>query len=901
MLHRPMVRLRALLRRPATDRELDEELRLHVERAIQRNIARGMREPQARDAAHREFGNVTAIAEEARDAWRWQWIEQAGQDVRYALRAMRKRPAFTAVAVWSIALGSGAAVALFAVLDSTLLRPLPVRDPAHLVESHGGSYPLYQRFRELHQVFSEVAAASLLDRSNVITSGAGEQNVDHGLVRVQLVSGNYFSLLGVNAVAGRTLTPDDDRVPGGHPIVVISDGYWRRRFGSTPDVLGRTLALNGTTYTVIGVAPRQFTGETTGRPVDIWVPMMMQSQVMLEMPGLLERNNGWLHIIGRLKPGVTVTQAQAAVQPTYRENEITFAGANATPQFIEKLRIDPFVLVPIEHGYSRSRDTIERSMAILIAIVIAVLVIACANVAGLQLARSEARRREMAIRLAIGAARARIVRQLLTESVVLATLGGALGVLIAIVATALLSTTVSFGPVQMDARAPSSWLSLDVHPQVRSYVVAAAIALVTGVLFGLAPAFRGSRVSLAPSLIGRGGGSSSSPGGARLGRLFVVAQVALTLVLVVVTSLFVRTLLNLQAQPLGIDREHLLLVWTAPGQAGRSGDRLPDFIHAVLDSVSRVPGVISATGTNHGILEGEDAGGASELLSVSGMPPKAGLTVMRDGVTPGFFETAGMPLIDGRDLTDRDVTGTPRVAVINETMSRFFFGGTSPIGRRLGSGEAEVEIVGVVKDAKHGTPRDRRGLWYVNYRQYPGLMRNLCIVVRTSGDPKAIVGSVRQAIHALDPLLPILRVDTVDEQLDDALAHERAIATLSLGFGTFAMLLACIGLYGVVANAVTRRTNEIGIRMALGAPRSSVVTMVFADTARIVVAGLVIGAPLTIVARQMISSRLYDVAASDLATIGVTMLTLAAVTAIAGVLPAYRAARIDPNSALRYD
>ena len=629
--------------------------------------------------------------------------------------------------------------------------------------------------------------------------------------------------------------------------------------------------------------------------------MMMQSQVMLEMPGLLERNNGWLHIIARMKPGVTVGQAQAAVQPTYRENEITFAGAGATPQFIESLRADPFRLVPIEHGYSRDRDTMERSMAILAVIVGAVLVIACANVAGLQLARAEARGREMAIRLSLGAARARVLRQLLTESVVLATIGGVLGVAIALALTALLSTTVSVGPVQMDARAPSPFISLDVYPHARTYVVAAGISLATGVLFGLAPAFRGSRVSLAPSLMGRGSGSSSSAGGTRLGRLFVIAQIAVTLVLVIVTSLFMRTLLKLRSQPLGIDRAHLLLVWTAPGQAGRSGERLPDFIHTVLDSVSRIPGVISATGTNHGLLEGEDGGAASELLDVSGLPPKAGLTVMRDGVTPGFFETAGMPVIDGRDLSERDTKGTPRVAVINETMSRFFFGSASPIGRRLGSGDAEVEIVGVVKDAKHGTPRDRRGIWYVSYRQYPGLMRNLCIVVRTSGDPRAVVGSVRQALHEIDPLLPILRADTIDEQLGDALAHERAIATLSLGFGSFAVLLACIGLYGVVANGVTRRTNEIGVRMALGASRSSVVTMVFSDTTRIVVAGLAIGAPMTIVARRLIASRLYEVAASDLATIGLAMLTLAAVTAVAGVVPAYRAARIDPNVALRYD
>jgi predicted permease len=880
-------------------RELDEELRAHVDRAVARNVARGMSQSEARFAAQREFGSYASVAEEARAAWRWQWVEQLHQDARYAFRSMRRRPGATVVAALSIALGSGAAVALFAVLESTLLRPLPVRAPAQLVGTHGGSYPLFKRLGDLDGVFSDIAAVSLLDRSNV-TLGALGAVVDRGLVRVELVSGNFFPMLGVTAEVGRTLTPEDDRVPGGHPVAVISDGYWRRRFGGERNVVGRTLGLNGTTYTIIGVATPTFAGETTGRPVDIWVPLMMQSQVMLEMPGLLDRNNGWLRIVARMKPGVTLRQAQAAIQPVYRENEIAFAGAGATPQFIENLRRDSLLLVSIEHGYSRSRETLERSMAILLAIVGAVLIIACTNVAGLQLARAEARGREMAIRLAIGAARTRLLRQLLTESVMLAVLGGALGLGLALGVTSLMSTTLSVGPVQMDARAPSSWVSLDVQPRASAYVIAAGISLVAGILVGLAPALRGSRVPLAPALIGRGT-SSGSPRGTRLGRLFVVAQVALTLVLVVVTSLFVRSLLKLQAQPLGVDRTHLLLVWTTPGQAGRSGERLPDFIRALLDSVSSIPGVVSANATNHGLLEGEDAGGASELLAVAGMPPKSGLTVMRDGVTPGFFRTTGMPLIEGRDLSERDIIGTPRVAVINETMSRFFFGDASAIGRRLGSGDAQVEIVGVVKDAKHGTPRDRRGVWYVGYRQYPGLMRNLCIVVRTIGDPRAVVNDVRRTLQQLEPLLPILRTDTIEEQLDDALAQERTVATLSLGFGGFAVLLACIGLYAVVANAVVRRTNEIGVRMALGAPRTSVVALVMSHTTAIVIAGLAIGAPLAAIASSLVANRLFGVGPADPATIVIAVLTLAGVTAIAGFLPARRATRIDPNTALRYD
>ena len=899
MLRRILVYLRALVRRDAVNRELDEELRAHFDRAIARNLGRGMTEAEARRCAAREFGNVTAVAEAARDAWRWQPLEQIGQDVRYALRTLGRRPVFAAAAISSIALGTGAAIALFAVVDSTLLRPLPVRDPAQLVSSHGGTYPLYRRFRKLRGVFSDVAAVSLLDRSNVAIGGTA--STDRGLVRVALVSGNYFTMLGVSAAIGRTLLPEDDRVPGAHPVAVIAAGYWRRRFGGTADVVGRTLGLNGTTYTVIGVASREFTGEATGRPVNVWVPMMMQSQVMLEMPGLLDKNNGWLRIIARLRPGVTVAQVQAAIQPAYRDNEIAFAGADATPQFIENLRSDPFLLVPMARGYSPSRDMLERSFAVLLAIAATVLVIACANVAGLQLARAEARGREMAIRLAIGAARTRLVRQLLTESVVMAMIGGALGLLTAVGATALLSTTLSVGPVQMDARAPSSWLSLDVYPQTRTYVLAIGLSLIIGVLFGLAPAVRGSAAPLARVLIGRGGASSAGPARAGLGRLFVVAQVALTLVLIVVTSLFVRTLLNLRAQPLGMDRTHLLLVWTAPGQAGRAGDRLPELVRTMLDSVGRIPGVLSADATNHGLLEGQDTGGASELLTVVGLPPKPGLMLMRDGVTPGFFRTVGMRIIEGRDLNERNVIGTQPVAVINETLARFFFGDASALGHRIGTGEAQVEIVGVVRDAKHGSPRDRRGVWYVNYEQYPGLMRNACIVVRTSGDPKAAASSVRRVLGEIDPLLPILRVDTVEEQLADVLAQQRAVATLSLGFGGFAMLLACIGLYGVVSNGVTRRTNEIGVRMALGAPRSTVVRMVLYDTLRIALAGLVVGVPLAVAAGLIVGNRLYGVSSRDPMTIVVAIVALAGVVAVAGLLPALRAAAIDPNVALRYD
>jgi predicted permease len=538
-----------------------------------------------------------------------------------------------------------------------------------------------------------------------------------------------------------------------------------------------------------------------------------------------------------------------------------------------------------------------------------VLVIACVNVANLLLARSAARRRETAVRLAIGAGPGRIVRQLLTESVLLSTMGGGLGLLFSIWGTRVLAAAIASGPVPMDSRLPSQWMSLDLHPDWRVFAFAASLCLLTGIVFGLAPALRSGLGSHPASLFAALTERSAAPGDSRrfgLGKLLVVSQVAVSVLLLIGAGLFVRTLWNLRAQDLGMDRKHLLLLWTAPGQTGRQGAELASLVQTVRERLSALPGVVSASMSNHGLLEGgEDSGGLSEFVKIPGHPPMPGMLLMRAAIAPGFFEAAGMPLLAGRGFTERDAKNSPRVVIINESMARFFFGGQNPVGKHLGIASSEAgfpyEIVGVVANGKHGSPRDKRGIEYVPYRQIEGLMRTMCILVRTSGNPGAMAPRIRQELRDIDPSLPVLRTDTIEEQLDDVLAQERLIADLSAGFAGLATLLACFGLYGVMSYTVVRRTSEIGIRMALGASPGDVLNMVMKECMALVLAGVAIGMPVALAAAKLIANRLFGVTASDPMTISGVVLVMIAVSALAGFLPARRAAHLDPLISLRHE
>jgi predicted permease len=847
-------------------------------------------------------------------AGRKNMITDLWQDLRYTARSLRMNPGFTLVTTLTLALGIGANTAIFTVIDALMLKRLPVRNPEQLVrfEVHfvniypngatdprtGYDFPhsTFVKFRTLASFFSDVSGITQMDRSNVMVDGP-DGSMDSGQVVVGMASGNYFSNLGVQAALGRTFTPDDDRIPGGHPVTVISYGYWERRFARAANMVGRTLTLNGTKYDIIGVTAKGFSGDWVGKPVDFWVPFMMASQVMAEAPGGLSRFGA--RVIGRLKPGVKKEQAEAAAQLLHRQILLE-EFPNPSPARLKHIASHRIELVPAATGYSPQRQSFGQPLAILMIVVGLLLLIACANVANLLLARAAARQREMAVRLALGAGRGRVIRQLLAESALLAVLGGALGLLFAWWGTNAMAVFMQSGP--MTGPVLSTNLHLDLHPDARVFAFTAALSLSTAILFGLVPALRSSRVSLTPALMGRGAGSGNAGRRFGLGQALVIAQVALSLILLIGAGLFARTLSNLKAQDLGFDREHTLLVWLAPGQTGRPIQALVELYRTVKERLSTIPGANSASVSLGGVLDGSEGGASSELFIIPDQSPRPGLKLKVVFVSSGFFETVRIPLLRGRDFTEQDTEPAPRVTIIDETSARFFFGDQNPIGKRIDDPgpDSESEIVGVVKDAKTGTPRDDRGVIYRPYRQRERFLRtNWCVAVRATGKPTALAAGIRQELRNIDHNLPVLRINTIEQQLDDVLFQERLIASLSGLFALLAVLLACLGLYGVISYTVARRTSEIGIRLALGATQAGVLRMILKESLMLALGGIVIGGPATIAITRLISSRLFGVSAADPLTIAVASLLMIAVAALAAFLPAYRAARLDPMVALR--
>ncbi len=884
-------------RRQLREQQLDHELRFHIERHIADCIRRGMSPEEARRHARLEFGSVDQAKEECRELHLWSWIEQLWQDLRYAARMLRKSSGFTAVAVLSLALGIGANTAVFSVIDALLLRNLPVRDPGQLVTLRWSghytfTFPDLERFRGLTQVFSGVAAVLAVDRSNVATQGPGGV-VDPGQVKVDVVTGDYFSLLGVVPSVGRALTPDDDRVVGGHPVAVISYDYWERRFARAANVVGRTFSLGATTFTILGVAPRNFVGEWRGRPTEIWIPVAMLAHVMTELPPEPARGGRMNYrFVARMRPGVSNTQAQAPAQVVLHQllRDRESSPANAAVALRQRMELESSA-----GGYSPQRESLSQPLQILMIVVGLVLLIACANVANLLLARSAGRQREMAVRLAVGARASRIVRQLLTESVLLAMAGGALGLLLAQWGTSAMLKLAASGPM----RSQSASLILDLHPDLRVLGFTTALCFLTGILFGLAPAFRAAKVSIAPALLER----SASARGSRLGELLVISQVALSLVLLTGAILFARTLTNLKAQDLGFDREHLLLIWTAPGQIGRSGPAASSLFEAMEQRISTLPRVRSVSPTVYGMLQGNTNPGA--YMTVPGFVPAADADRRAQWSIVGtqFFDTLGLRLLAGRNFTERDIATSPQVAILNQSMARHFFGNESPLGRRFESWGVTKEVIGVVPDAKYESPReDGRRMFYLPYRQQLGrLSQTICLAIRTIGNPVAVAAAAREELRNLDPRLPVIRVETIEQQLDNLLVQERLIAILSALFGALAVLLACLGLYGVMAYSAARRTNEIGIRMALGATRTSVLGMVLGESLWLVVAGIAIGLPATFFAARLVSSRLFGVQANDPIIIAGAAVLMIGVALLAASVPARRASKIDPMIALRQD
>ena len=863
------------------------------------------------------------------------------RDLQYASRGLMRSPMFTAVALLSIALGIGANTAIFTLVDEVLLRVLPVKNPEQLVLFNGArdhygsnsggnmlSYPMYEDFRD-----NFVDGAPPLPRiSQAVTHPAPTPKVFSGLfarrpvamnvsmpdgggqterVLGELISGSYFQVLGVGAALGRVITPDDDKTRGDGFVAVLSYDYWRTRFGADPSIVGRRLTINNYPFTVIGVSAAGFDGVDIGQVASVRVPVMLKAQMTPNWDDVDNRRSRWVNVFGRLRPGVTSDQALAAMQPFFHgllEQEVQMPAFSGTSAYTrEQFLKGQMSLLPAAQGRAPIRQQLESPLKVLFYIVGGVLLIACANVASLLIARASARQKEIAVRLALGATRGRIVAQLLVESVMLAAAGGLLGLGVAAWTTRFL---IGFLPTVGTPHVITG--AIDNRVLAFNF----ALSLVTGLLFGLVPALRSTRPNLAPTLKDQAGAVHGAAGGVRLRKTLVVAQVTISVLLLVGAGLFIRSLRNLRTLDLGLKTDNLIAFNVGTTLNGYTPVRSKQFLKQLLDRVRALPGVTSMTFAQIGILEGNEW---DSSMSVEGYEPKPGenMNPFCNAVSPGYFKTMQIPLVAGRDFDDRDaryVDAKPdqntlpsfKVAVVNESYAKKYFGDRSPIGRHIGFGtnpgtKTPIEIIGVVKDAKYMGVRDEipRTVYFAFMED--DFAGGAVMYVRTSNRPDAAFGAVREVLRQLDPNVPMVRARTMEAQLDQSLLNDRLVATLSAAFGALATLLAVIGLYGVMAFTVSRRTREIGVRMALGAVPGDVVWLVMREVLLLVGTGVVLGLAGAWGLGRLISSQLYGVTATDPVSIAAAATLLAAVALLAGYVPAWRATRVNPVLALRYE
>ena len=903
-------RFRALVLGRRIERDLDEEMAFHLESKVRELVAEGMAEAEARMAARRAFGNVTLASEDSRAAWRYAFLDSIPQDLRYGVRALRRTPVFTLAVTLTLALGIGANTAIFTLVDRVLLRPLALDDPDALVtfgsrtragtmESDGPperdaslfSYPLYRDFQRYTDVYSGLAATSSFPITAYLGTGTPAPGQQFEQANALLVSGNLFRVLGAPVHLGRPLMPEDDAPNAGNPVVVLSHGLWTRRYAQDPAILGRTVRANGSEYTVVGVAGPSFRGLSLGIDIDLWIPMALQPRLMREASILNERNTMWLRLIGRLRPGVTWAQALTRTNELFRRLVTEEAGEKVTPETktaIAKLATE---LVPFAKGFSNLRQRWGSPLVMLMAVVGFVLLIACANVANLLLARASSRQREFSMRLALGAGRVRLVRQLLTESLMLSVLGGALGLLVA-------QWTGRFLLGLLSSRTAAA---IDTGIDGRVLLFAAGVTGLAAFLFGLIPAMRASRVGIQSALRVSSGTSSADRQGWRLRRALVVFQVAVSLCLLVGAGLLLRSFGNLRSQDLGFRVDSVLMAEIDPQGGGIGAEQLPELHRALLERIGALPGVRAASLSLYGLL------GRSrriEVASVDGYVARPGedTTVQTLFITPRYFEAIGTPLTSGRPFDDRDRAGAPLVAIVSESFARYHFGDQRAVGRRFGldgpASSREIEIVGTVRDIK---PTD---LWEkpprIVYRpaaQVTGYLTS--IEIRTSGDPAALAPELRRLVSEVAPTLPVLEVTPLAAQIDASLREERMLSEVTGLFGIVALVLAAIGLHGVLAYGVTQRTSEIGIRLALGANRPQVLWMVLKQALIWVGVGGAIGLAASLALSRFVSALLFGLDPIDPATIAASCATLTVVAVASAFWPARRAARLNPLTALR--
>ncbi len=893
------LRLRSLCNRQKVEHELDEELRYHVEHLTQANLASGMNPEDARAAALRAMDGLEQHKEACRDFRGVAWFDHISRDVRYALRTFRNNPTFTAVAILSLGLGIGANTAIFSLINTLLIRPLPVPHPERLriiqLNRRTGkplfslTYPLFESLKSHNQSFSELFAWS--GHSFQIKSGADMVHVD-GV----LASGEYFPALGVLPIAGRIFTAADDHSTGGKdgPVAVISERFWDRQFRRSSSVIGNNLTLDHVAFTIIGVMPATFFGADVDAQPDIWVPLTMASRV--DDPGCINsRSCWWLQTMARLKDGVTAEQAKAAVQvasPSILRESLPEWGEADKKRFLS-WKVDSS---SGEQGWSSLRRQFSNPLAVLMTLVGLVLLIACANMANLLMARGMARHREIGVRLAMGAARGRVIQQLLTESALLSLLGGLAGTFFAVWLTKFLAAFMGkpgqFGPYQ--------GLRLDVHPDWRVVLFTLLLAVGTGMLFGLVPALQATRMGIGVSLKE----SANNLRGRRniqLGRITLALQAAFSVVLVAAAGLFAGSLYELLTIKVGFDPKNVVLISIDTDKLAAKDAALSNIYGQSLERVKTLPGVDAASLVWITPLSN---GGWDDDMTAPGQPdiPEHDRDTYANAIGPRLFDTMGIPLLAGRQFNERDRANSEKVAILNQLAARRFFPNVNPIGRDIKFEGSLMRVVGIAGDIKYLNLRDATPPeLYIPYTQKQGRIPSLTFAIKTGLNVDSLYPEFRAALHSVASDAPVSRVRMMEQQLADSIGQERMMASLSIFFGLLALLLTAIGLHGILAYAVIRRTGEIGIRMALGAARRNVAWLIVSETAGFVAAGVAIGVVAVLGLSKLAANLLYGVRPNDPGNLVLALVALIAIAIGSALAPTLRAVRLDPTKALRQE
>ena len=903
------MRLLNWFRQRTLERDLDRELNYHIERSVTDLMHSGLPEGEARRQAALELGGAARIREEVRDVWLARWVRDFAFDLRFSARSFLRSPSFTATAVMSLALGIGATTAIYSLLDQVVLHSLPVREPQRLVlidwkgDQAGvnafGSYNLMSypicRDLDLQERFFE---GVLCRAATTITLSTGGE---HKPAAAEIVSGSYFSLLGVNAALGRLLTADDDQTPGRSPVVVLSYDFWKTQLGTSPDVLGRKVLVNQYPMTVVGVAAPEFHGVDVGEVPWLWIPAAMSAHAIPGFNDMLNRRVAWMQVLGRLRPDVTLAQARAGLQPWFKAMLEEDARRAEFPRITAERRrrflASALDLTPAPQGHSTLRRRLSQPLWALFAATAVLLSLACLNVAGLFLARGSARDREMGTRLALGASRGRIGRQLLADSILLALTGGLLGV---VLAPPAMRALIAFVPRDAAANA------LESAVDTRLLLFAFAVSVAAGVLTGLAPALQAGRRSLISSLRERAG---TALGSLRLRRAIVTAQIAFTLILVIGAALFVRTLTALLAKGPGFDTSSLISFGIAPVQNGYSPPEATRLVRRIHDEIRASRSTQASAVARFQLLTGGTWNNPMTIQTDRRIVTDR--EVHLNAVSPEFFATLGARILAGRDFDERDSRpaseGGQPVAIVNEAFVKRYLGGRAPLGVRICQGagpdaKPDIEVVGVVANISYrGVREEWEQAYFPLVSEGGNFHEGANFYVRVRGTPAAAFPSIRAILRNADPALPVTYFRTLDEQVRRSLNTERMLAVLSGGFGSLALLLSLVGLYGVMSFVVTQRTREIGIRLALGATRRTALWLVLRDAMAMIAAGVAAALPCVWALGQLIESQLYDVKPTDPVTIAAAALVLCSAALGAALIPAGRAVAINPNKALRFE